>query len=120
MSHAGAFALDRNSPAGAAVVTPRPIPAPSPQPVLPLGERMDAKLAELEAFGYRIQWLEIGEDALVTLFTEAGEEAVRLDPDPDVDKAWYRDHEVRAADKTGVWFWIEGEVEGELSAHVIV
>jgi hypothetical protein len=120
MAHAGAFAFDRNSPIGGAVVAPRPAkPAPEPAREPTLAQRLDAKLAELEGRGYLIQWLEIGEAELIKLFSESGEDAVRLDPDPAVDKAWYGQHEVRATDKSCVWIWLEGEIDGETSAHVI-
>lgn len=114
MSYASASALQGSSPASGAFVAPTP-----PVRTTTLTERLDAELAKLAGRGYRVQWLEIGEEELVTLFAEGGDEAIRLDPDPTVDKAWYGDYEVRATHRVCVWIFIEGEVEGEISAHVI-
>lgn len=94
-------------------------PAATPEPVSTLTSRLDAKLAELTGRGYAVQWLEIAEPQLVTLFSEGGDDAIRLDPDPAVDKAWYGEFEVRATHRACLWIFIEGEVEGEVSAHVI-
>jgi len=105
----------QSSPIGAAIPTVKP----APPRFSTLTERLDRKLAELTERGYAIQYLEIGEGELVQLFREGGDEAVRLDPDPDVDQAWYGDHEVRATDKSCIWIWLDGEVPGEISAHVI-
>ena len=94
--------------------------APSDDARLPtLTERLDAKLADLAEGGYQLRYLEIGREELVTLFTEGGDEAILLDPDPDVDRAWDRGLEVRATEKDCIWIWIEGEVEGDLSAHLV-
>ena len=81
--------------------------------------RLDAKLAELSGKGFAIQWLEIAESELVTLFSEGGDEVIRLDSDPAVDKAWYGDIEVRPTERGYIWIFLEGEVEGEVSAHVV-
>jgi hypothetical protein len=98
-------------------------PARPASPVVPsvatLTGRIDAKLAELAVRGYRVQRIEMSEREMMSLFREGGEEALRLDPDPAVDCAWYGDHQVRASRNLGVWIFIEGEVAGEVSAHVI-
>ncbi len=91
--------------------------APEPA-VSTLTERLKEKLAELTAAGYRIQHIEIAAPQMVTLFSEGGDEAIRLDADPASDKAWYGDYEVRATDKDLIWIWVEGQY-AEPSAHII-
>jgi len=83
-----------------------------------LTDRLDAKLAELTAAGYRIQWIEISEKDLVALFLEGGEQAILMDPDPDSDRAWYGEFEIRPSAKDFVWIYLEGEFE-QMSAHII-
>nr|MEA2799864.1 hypothetical protein [Phenylobacterium sp.] len=83
-----------------------------------LTERLDARLAELTRSGYRIQWIEASERELVTLFVEGGDQAIILDPDPGVDRAWYGGFEIRPSEKGLVWIYLEGEYEG-LSAHIV-
>jgi hypothetical protein len=87
-------------------------------PASTLTERLDARLAELTRSGYRIQWIEASEKELVTLFAEGGGEAIVLDPDPAVDRAWYGAFEIRPSEKGLVWIYLEGEYEG-LSAHIV-
>ena len=95
------------------------IEAGSPEPAAStLTERLKEKLAELTAAGYRIQHIEIAQPQMVTLFTEGGDEAIRLDDDPASDKAWYGDFEVRATEKDLIWIWVEGQYP-EPSAHII-
>ena len=121
----GASSLYRSSPIGAAMApkaldTPTQITAGDPpQAGETLFARLNIKLAELRGRGYRLQWMEMSQKEMITLFHEAGEEVIRLDPDPSVDKAWYGDVEVRASERECVWIWLEGEVPGEMSAHVI-
>jgi hypothetical protein len=118
MSTSHAYSRFRMPPPGS-----RPAPRPAaPEPsakTTTLTERLDTKLKELNRLGYRIRWIEMSSKELVTLFEEGGEDAVRLDADPDVDKAWYGDIEVRATEKALIWIWLDGEVPGETSAHVI-
>jgi hypothetical protein len=83
-----------------------------------LTERLDARLAELTRSGYRIQWIEASEKELVTLFAEGGDEAIVLDPDPEIDRAWYGGFEIRPSEKGLIWIYLEGEYEG-LSAHIV-
>ena len=83
-----------------------------------LTERLDAKLAELTRSGYGIQWIEASEKELVTLFAEGGDEAILLDPDPTVDRAWYGGVEIRPSEKGLIWIYLEGEYDG-LSAHIV-
>jgi hypothetical protein len=118
MSFAAGRAYLGASPIGGAIQTRRPAPPPPPRPAT-LAARLDGKLAEIEGAGYAVRWLEIGRDELLALFRELGEEAVRLDPDPAKDCGWYRDYEVRYSGRELVWIFLEGEVPGEISAHVI-
>ncbi|MFI4950520.1 MAG: hypothetical protein ACHP7A_05740 [Caulobacterales bacterium] len=90
----------------------------SPAPDSTLTERLDAKLAELIRSGYRIQWIEASQTELVALFSEGGDEAILLDPDPTIDRAWYGQFEIRPSDKELVWIYLEGEYDG-LSAHIV-
>ncbi|HEY2750503.1 hypothetical protein [Phenylobacterium sp.] len=80
--------------------------------------RLKSKLSELKAAGYQIRWIEASEKELVTLFVEGGDDAIQLDPDPDCDRAWYGDFEIRASQKDLIWVYLEGEHEG-LSAHIV-
>jgi hypothetical protein len=125
----GASPLSRISPIAAALA-PRaraPRSKANPTQVTPgegprtetLFARLNFKLAELRGRGLRPQWMEMSQAEMVTLFQDAGEEVIRLDPDPSVDKAWYGDVEVRATNNTCIWIWVEGEVAGELSVHII-
>jgi hypothetical protein len=94
--------------------------APAPDAdVTTLTGRLDAKLTELASAGCRVQWIEVAEREMIALFVEGGDEAIRLDPDPAVDKAWYGAFEVRPTMKSCIWIYVEGEVENEVSAHVI-
>lgn len=88
------------------------------EPDSKLTERLDAKLAELIRSGYRIQWLEASQKDLIALFTEGGDDAIRLDPDPDLDRAWYGQFEIRPGEKDFVWIYLEGEYDG-LSVHIV-
>jgi hypothetical protein len=86
-----------------------------------LTDTLDAKLAELTARGLDVQWIESCRDDLTRLVAEGGEEAIRLDPDPAVDRAWYREVEIRhTATREMTWIFVRGEVaSGEVSAYVI-
>lgn len=121
MAFAAGTAIRDASPITGAYVRRRPA-EPAPEPVSAperLSTRLDAKLAELEAAGLRVRWLDIGRDELVTLFRELGDEAVRLDPDPARDCGWYGRFEVRFTGRELIWVMIEGEVPGQLSAHMV-
>ena|SRR5689334_553966 len=118
MSFAAGRAFDRISPIAGAIPPPRR-PAPPPPRPERLTARLDAKLAEIERAGWRVRWLEIGRDELLTLFREGGDDAVRLDPDPARDCGWYGRYEVRYTGNQLVWVMIEGEVAGEVSIHIV-
>ena len=83
----GASSLYRSSPIGAAMApkaldTPTQITAGDPpQAGETLFARLNIKLAELRGRGYRLQWMEMSQKEMITLFNEAGEEVIRLDPD---------------------------------------
>jgi hypothetical protein len=82
---------------------------------------LDAKLAELRGRGFEVAWIEAGRADLTRLVMEGGEAAIRLDPDPAVDRAWYGDAEIRhTAARDGTWVLVKGEVAaGEVSAHQV-
>jgi mannose-6-phosphate isomerase-like protein (cupin superfamily) len=86
-----------------------------------LTDSLDAKLAELRDRGFEVAWIESSRADLTRLIVEGGEAAIRLDPDPAVDRAWYGEVEIRhnsAQDET--WVFVRGEVAaGEISAHVV-
>lgn len=140
MTFATSYAVRGKSPIAAAMTpwaSSRPAPReaeppeaepPAPEPTPPAAEpraarltdRLDAKIAEIEAAGYRICWLEVGRDELLTLFREGGDQAVLLDPDPARDCGWYRAYEVRYTGRELIWILIEGEVPGgEKSIHIL-
>lgn len=81
-------------------------------------DRLRATLGELTAKGYRPCWIEAGPEELVRLFEEGGDDAIRLDPDPALDLAWFEDWELRPSAAQGVFVYLEGEYE-EMSRHVV-
>ena len=83
-----------------------------------LTARLDLKLAELKAAGYEVQWIEVSEPDLVTLFTEGGEHAILMDPDPGADRAWYQTYEVRPGARPCIWIHLTGE-QPEMSIHIV-
>jgi hypothetical protein len=86
-----------------------------------LTDGLNAKLAELRGRGYEVLWIEACVADLTRLVMEGGEAAVRLDPDPGLDRAWFGDVEIRhAPDREMTWVFLKGEVaSGEVSAHVV-
>lgn len=82
---------------------------------------LDDKLAELQGRGFEVQWVEASRADLTQLVIEGGETAIRLDPDPSLDRAWYGDTEIRhGAAREMTWVFVLGEVAaGEVSAHVV-
>jgi hypothetical protein len=86
-----------------------------------LTEALDAKLAELKDRGFEVRWIESSAEDLALLAVEGGEDAVRLDPDPSVDRAWYGGVEIRvSATRALTWVFLTGEADdGEISAHVL-
>ena len=81
-------------------------------------DRLTAKLAELEAKGFRIRWIEVGGDELVRLFEEGGDEVIVLDPDPTCDLAWFGRHEVRPSPSAGLFVYLDGEYD-QTSCHCV-
>lgn len=90
-------------------------------PTWRLTDRLNAKLAELRANGLEILWIESCRGDLTRLVVEGGEAAIRLDPDPAIDRAWFGEVEIRHTSTRGLtWVFVKGEVAaGEVSAHVI-
>jgi hypothetical protein len=86
-----------------------------------LTDALDAKLSELRDRGYEVLWIESSRADLTQLVMEGGEGAIRLDPDPAVDRAWYGQTEIRhGAARNLTWVFLRGEVAaGEVSAHVV-
>ena len=93
-------------------------PEPSPWR---LTDGLHAKLAELTAQGYEVLWIEACVEDLTRLVLEGGESAIRLDPDPSLDRAWFGEVEIRhTAARQMSWVFLRGEVAaGEISAHVV-
>jgi hypothetical protein len=94
---------------------------PDAPPAWRLTEALDDKLAELRGQGFEVVWIECSREDLTRLVIEGGEAAIRLDPDPSVDRAWYGDAEIRhSSTRDLTWVFVKGEVAaGEVSAHVV-
>jgi hypothetical protein len=84
----------------------------------PLIARLNARIAEFLARGDTIEWIEAEHDALVRLFLEGGDDVVSLDPDPEVDRGWYGNVEVRACPREGLWVYRKGRF-GHVSGHIV-
>jgi hypothetical protein len=86
-----------------------------------LTDALDDKLADLRAKGFEVRWIESTRADLMTLMIEGGDSAIRLDPDPGLDRAWYGQTEIRhTATREGTWVFVRGETAaGEVSAHVV-
>jgi hypothetical protein len=86
-----------------------------------LTDGLDAKLTELRDRGFEVVWIEASRADLTRLVIEGGEAAIRLDPDPAVDRAWYGEVEIRHTPTRDLtWVFVKGEVaSGEVSAHVV-
>jgi hypothetical protein len=88
------------------------------QPIDALIERLNARISEFLATGYSVEWIEAEHDALVRMFLEGGDDVVSLDPNPDVDLAWYGQIPLRAGPHDGVWVYCKGRF-GHISAYAI-
>jgi hypothetical protein len=86
-----------------------------------LTDGLNAKLTALTTLGLEVQWIEASRKDLTRLVVEGGEAAIRLDPDPSVDRAWFGDVEIRhCATRDDTWIFVKGEVaSGEISAHQV-
>jgi hypothetical protein len=95
--------------------------AAAPEASWRLTEALDAKLAELRGRGFEVLWIEASLDDLTRLVVEGGEAAIRLDPDPAIDRAWFGAAEIRhSPTRQHTWIFLRGEVAaGEVSAHVV-
>jgi len=93
---------------------------PDGAPPWRLTPALNTKLAELRGLGYRVLWIESSREDLTQLVDEGGDHAIELDDDPEVDRAWFGDVEIRLnPDKALTWIYLEGEVEGEVSVHIV-
>jgi hypothetical protein len=102
------------------VLAETPPEAPREAPPWRLTHALNAKLAELRAKGFRVLWIESSREDLTQLAIEGGENAIELDADPELDRAWYGDVEIRlSTERMLTWVFLEGEVEGEVSAHIV-
>ena len=86
-----------------------------------LTEALNEKLAELRGRGLQLLWIECSRDDLTRLIVEGGEAAIRLEPDPTLDLAWYDGVEIRySATRPLTWVFLKGEdPAGDVSAHVV-
>ena len=86
-----------------------------------LTDGLNEKLAELTGRGFDILWIEASRADLTQLVMEGGDAAIRLDPDPSLDRAWFGEVEIRhSAARDLTWVFLRGEVAaGEVSAHVV-
>jgi mannose-6-phosphate isomerase-like protein (cupin superfamily) len=87
----------------------------------PLTAGLDAKLGELRGKGFEVAWIEASRKDLTRLVMEGGEAAIRLDPDPAVDRAWYGDAEIRhSSTREGTWIFVKGRGTADaVSAHQV-
>ena len=93
-------------------------PAEATSPDL-LTDRLNRKLRELKAEGFIVLWITAPLADLTTLLLEGGDQAILMDPDPDRDVAWYGGCRIRHSTDPGVRVFLEGEVEGEISCHIV-
>ena len=103
----------------AEVKAPPPELAPLPSPPGRLTDRLTAKLSELRNAGFAVLWIDATVEDLTTLLIEGGEDAILLDPDPARDVAWYGGCRIKHATQPGVRVFLEGEVENEVSCHIV-
>ena len=98
-----------------------PQAAVSQAPDWRLTDALNAKLTELSERGFAPQWIESSLEDLTRLVKEGGGEAIRLDPDRSVDRAWFGEVEIRHnGAQSHTWVFVKGEVAaGDLSAHVV-
>ena len=96
-----------------------PNAARSKAPSWRLTEALSGKIAELAGRGFEVQWIEASLEDLTRLVQEGGPDAIRLDPDPGLDRAWFGEVEIRyGAAQPDTWVYVRGEVAaGDVSAH---
>ena len=94
---------------------------PLTEPPWRLSEALNYKLAELKGMGVQVQWIECSHEDLTALIVEGDDDAISLDPDPAVDRAWYGDVEIRhVPTRPFTWVFVVGDdPSGEMSAHII-
>ena len=106
-------------------ISPQPAqPDPAAEPKLApwrLTEALNEKLAELRGQGLQLLWIECSRDDLTRLIVEGGEAAIRLEPDPTLDLAWYDGVEIRySPTRPLTWVFLKGEdPAGGVSAHIV-
>lgn len=81
-----------------------------------LTPRLVAKIAELRELGYTILWIAVSPADLIQLFSEGGDQAILMDPNPASDVAWFGDYEVRPSPTPGTWVYLSGEYD-QISRH---
>jgi hypothetical protein len=86
-----------------------------------LTDGLKDKLAELSGRGFEILWIEACVEDITRLVMEGGEDAIRLDPDPSLDRAWFGEVEIRhTTSRQMTWVFLRGEVAAdEVSAHIV-
>lgn len=86
-----------------------------------LTEALNAKLSDLIERGLQVQWIEASLEDLTLLMREGGDGAIRMDPEPGVDRAWFGAVEIRHnGAQANTWIFVKGEVAaGAVSAHVV-
>ncbi len=92
-----------------------------PAPAWRLTEGLNEKLTDLTGRGFEVLWIEASVEDLTRLVLEGGETAIRLDPDPSLDRAWFGEVEIRhTTTRQMTWIFLRGEVAGgEVSAHIV-
>jgi hypothetical protein len=90
-------------------------------PAWRLTDGLSAKLGDLTGQGFEVLWIEACVEDLTRLVMEGGETAIRLDPDPSLDRAWFGEVEIRhSTSRQMTWVFLKGEVaDGEVSAHIV-
>ena len=92
-----------------------------PQAPWRLSDALNDKLADLQSRGTEVLWIECCREDLTALVIEGGEAAIRLDPDPSQDRAWYGDVEIRhSSTRLFTWVFVRGDdPAGEPGVHIV-
>lgn len=105
-------------PVAPPVAATPPDPVDASEPRL-LTDRLNGKLREARAEGFAVLWITATLADLTTLLLEGGDQAILMDPDPQRDVAWYGGCRIRHSSDPGLRIYLEGEVEGEISCHIV-
>jgi hypothetical protein len=86
-----------------------------------LTDGLKDKLAELTGCGFEVLWIEACVEDITRLVMEGGDGAIRLDPDPSLDRAWFGEVEIRhTTSRQMTWVFLRGEMaDGEVSAQLV-